>query len=84
MEIGFLLFYVFPVDVFIGYGSEIHLVEAEKRQRKPRSAEYRDAWNLIWQRARREETGVWDRSGSALGALPLNFGEAVSEQWEAP
>lgn len=46
------LFYVFPVDVFICYGSEIHLVEAEKRQRKPRSAEYRDAWELIWQQAR--------------------------------
>jgi hypothetical protein len=41
------LFYVFPVDVFIGYGSEIHLVEAERRQRKPRSAEFRDAWHLI-------------------------------------
>jgi hypothetical protein len=41
------LFYVFPVDVFIGYGSEIHLVEADKRQRKPRSAQYRDAWKLI-------------------------------------
>ncbi len=41
------LFYVFPVDVFIDYGSEIHLVEAEKRQRKPRSAEYRNAWELI-------------------------------------
>ena len=36
------LFYVFPADVFIGYGSEIHLVEADKRQRKPRSANYRD------------------------------------------
>ncbi|MBW4503507.1 MAG: endonuclease [Scytonema hyalinum WJT4-NPBG1] len=45
------LFYVFPVDVFIGYGSEIHLVEAEKRQRKPRSAKYRDAWELISQGA---------------------------------
>ncbi len=45
------LFYVFPVDVFIGYGSEIHLVEAEKRQRKPRSAKYRDAWELILQAA---------------------------------
>lgn len=43
------LFYVFPVDVFIGYGSEIHLVEAEKRQRKPRSAIYRNAWQLILQ-----------------------------------
>jgi hypothetical protein len=43
------LFYIFPVAVFIGYGSEIHLVEAEKRQRKPRSALYRDAWELILQ-----------------------------------
>lgn len=43
------LFYVFPVEVFISYGSEIHLVEAEKRQRKPRSALYRNAWQLISQ-----------------------------------
>jgi len=26
---------IFPADVFIGYGSEIHLVEADKRQRNP-------------------------------------------------
>jgi hypothetical protein len=44
------LFYVFPCDVFIGYGSQISLVEAPKRQRKPQSAEYRDAWDLIPQR----------------------------------
>ena len=51
------LFYIFPVAIFIAYGSEIHLVEVEKRQRKPRSALYRDAWELIWQRVdRREET----------------------------
>lgn len=49
------LFYVFPVDVFISYGSEIHLVEAEKRQRKPKSTIYREAWDLILQRAAREE-----------------------------
>jgi PD-(D/E)XK endonuclease len=41
------LFYVFPVEVFIAYGSEIHLVETEKRQRKPRSSQYRNAWNLM-------------------------------------
>jgi PD-(D/E)XK endonuclease len=41
------LFYVFPVEVFIAYGSEIHLVEAEKRQRKPRSSQYRNAWHLM-------------------------------------
>ncbi|MFB2896707.1 group I intron-associated PD-(D/E)XK endonuclease [Aerosakkonemataceae cyanobacterium BLCC-F50] len=44
------LFYVFPVEVFISYGSEIHLVEGQKRQRKPRSAQYRNAWDLILQK----------------------------------
>ena len=29
--------------------SEIHFVETHKRQRKPRSAKYRDAWELILQ-----------------------------------
>jgi hypothetical protein len=53
---GLSLFYVFPVNVFIGYGSEIHLVETDKRQRKPRSTAYRDAWNLILQWAPCEET----------------------------
>ncbi len=63
------LFYVFPVDVFIGYASEIHMVEADKRQRKPNSAKYRDAWNLILQWATREETRTLS---------PVKFGEAVS------
>ena len=52
------LFYVFPVDVFIDYGSEIHLVEAEKRQRKPRSAQYRDAWELILQASTGKENCI--------------------------
>ncbi len=60
------LFYVFPVDVFISYASEIHLVEADKRQRKPRSVEYRDAWKLILAWAACEETRM---------RLPLKFGE---------
>ncbi|OGL70928.1 endonuclease [Candidatus Uhrbacteria bacterium RIFCSPHIGHO2_02_FULL_47_44] len=41
------LFYVFPVNVFIKYGSEIHMVESQKRQRKPTSVQFRDAWNII-------------------------------------
>jgi len=45
------IFYVLPVEVFIGYGSEIHFIEAAKRQRKPLSSVYRDAWHLILQRA---------------------------------
>ena len=40
-------FYVMPAKVFISYGSEIHLVEDDKRQRRPRSAVYRNAWQLI-------------------------------------
>ena len=43
------IFYVMPCEVFISYGSEIHLIEADRRQRKPRSAAYRDAWELILQ-----------------------------------
>ena len=62
------LFYVFPVAVFISYASEIHLVEADKRQRKPRSADYRDAWDLILQWAAQKETPA---------RLPVKVGEAV-------
>lgn len=45
------VFYVFPVSDFISYRSEIHLVEDNKRQRKPKSATFREAWNLILSRA---------------------------------
>lgn len=48
------LFYVFPVEVFTSYGSEIHMVEAKKRQRKPLSAKYRKAWNLMVYYANKE------------------------------
>ena len=50
------VFYVMPCAVFVSYGSEIHLVESTKRQRKPRSAEYREAWKLILQGAVSSET----------------------------
>ncbi|HKQ30560.1 MAG TPA: group I intron-associated PD-(D/E)XK endonuclease [Burkholderiales bacterium] len=60
------LFYVFPVNVFTGYASEIHLVETGKRQRKPQSAVYRDAWDLLLQWAAHEETCV---------RLPVKLGE---------
>ena len=50
------VFYVMPSEVFISYGSEIHLVETDKRQRKPKSADYRNAWKIIEQRAASVET----------------------------
>ncbi len=43
------VFYIFPVEVFIHFGSEIHMVESQKRQRKPCSEEYRGAWSLLSQ-----------------------------------
>lgn len=46
------------VDVFTDDGSEIDMVESRKRQRKPRSSGYRDAWNLITQWAAQRETSV--------------------------
>ena len=50
------LFYVFPVEVFVQYGSEIHMVESNKRQRKPVATNYRDAWNLVSQWAAHDES----------------------------
>ena len=61
------IFYVFPVDVFTEYGSEIHLVENCKRQRKPKSAIYRDAWYLI---------SDWAASKETRKFSPVKFGEA--------
>ena len=58
------------VAVFISYKSEVHLVEADKRQRKPRSAEYRDAWNLILQWAAQKEISA---------RQPVKLGEAGGE-----
>lgn len=52
------LFYVMPTDVFRAYASQIYLVESDKRQRKPRSANYRDAWYLISEWATQQETVV--------------------------
>ncbi len=41
------VFYVMPVSEFSGYGSTITFIESEKRQRKPRSAIYRERWDLL-------------------------------------
>ncbi|TLY22499.1 MAG: hypothetical protein E6K68_02815 [Nitrospirae bacterium] len=46
----------------------MHLVEADKRQRKPRFADHRDAWDLILHWAAHKETYV---------RQPVKVGEAV-------
>ncbi len=40
-------FYVMPVSIFCGYESTITFVEEDKRQRKPRSADCRERWDLL-------------------------------------
>ena len=44
-ELG--VFYVMPVNVFYSYGSSITFIETGKRQRKPKSAKYRERWDLL-------------------------------------
>jgi hypothetical protein len=63
------IFYVYPVNVFISFGSEIHMVETDRRQRRPRSSAFRDAWSLIAPRAPQGEIPV---------GTPVKFGEAAS------
>jgi hypothetical protein len=57
------VFYILPVDIFLGYKSGISLVETARRQRKPRSAGYRDAWGLIaeWAAAHVRRPGETNR-----------------------
>jgi len=41
------VFYIMPIHVFIRYRSGVSLVENQKRQRQPRSAQYRERWDLL-------------------------------------
>lgn len=50
------VFYIFPILEFLSYSSEIALVEEHKRQRKLKSADYRNAWELIQKWATLSET----------------------------
>ncbi len=42
-----LVFYVMPVSVFSSYESTVTFIETDKRQRKPKSAWYRERWDLL-------------------------------------
>lgn len=41
------LFYIMPLTIFNSYQSGISLVEGVKRQRRPPSYPYREAWHLL-------------------------------------
>lgn len=67
------VFYLMPHDVSNSYASTISLVEADKRQRKPRSLQYRNRWDLLtsWapHSAMGEEKSV--KLGEAFKGNPL-------------
>lgn len=50
------VFYVFPVAVLLSFAGNVHMREAPSRNGKPRSFEYREAWDLIGDECL-EETG---------------------------
>jgi hypothetical protein len=58
------VFYVMPMAEFSSYGSEITLVERASRQRKPRSDQYREAWDLLKKWAAQSETAERNLSNS--------------------
>ena len=60
------VFYIMPATVFNSYSSTISLVESDKRQRKPRSFEYRQRWDLI---------STWAAQPVTVEAIPVKFGE---------
>jgi hypothetical protein len=49
-------FWIIPVEVFVSYGSQIHLVVAENRQRVSKINDYRNSWSLIQEWAALRET----------------------------
>ena len=71
------VFYVMPIEVFSSYKSGITLVESKTRQRKPRSDQYREAWDLLNQWAAQPETAerylsnsVKPKNGNTEPSLP--------------
>ena len=62
------LFYVMPAAVFNSYSSTVSLVESEKRQRKPKSAEYRERWDLL---------SRWATQPATVEIKPVKLGEAL-------
>ena len=41
------VYYIMPVEIFNGYASSISIVEDNKRQRPPKSAGFRERWDLL-------------------------------------
>ena len=63
------VFYVMPAAVFNSYSSTSSFVETEKRQRKPRSAEYREKWDLL---------SIWATQPVTAEDIPVKVGEPLT------
>lgn len=61
------VFYIMPIAVFSNYRSSISLIEKTKRQRKPKSAPYREAWHLL---------SEWVTQPETVEQTPTKFGGA--------
>lgn len=84
------VFYVMPLAVFTSYSSTISLIETDKRQRKPSSAEYRERWDLLSDglRSRKRLTDSLPNSvkpveGNTEPSLEI-FKEGVETRWQRP
>ena len=58
---------VLAVTAFATFRSSISLIEESKRQRKPRSAKYREAWHLL---------SKWATQSEMTEKTSIKFGEA--------
>lgn len=84
------VFYVMPVAVFTSFSSSITLVETDKRQRKPKSTEYKDRWDLLSKWAPQSEMamGTSVKFGETFTGntepSPATGGKGVETRWRTP
>ena len=63
------VFYVMPAPIFNSYSSTVSLIEDDKRQRKPKSAEYRERWDLL---------SIWATQPVTAEFTPVKVGEPLT------
>lgn len=63
------VFYVMPVQVFNAYASSVGFIEEDKRQRPPKSAEFRERWDLLSDMGVRSRNGTEDYLSNSVKPL---------------
>ncbi|MBI2968884.1 MAG: endonuclease [Bacteroidetes bacterium] len=67
------VFYIIPISAFMGFSSTISLVETKKRQREPKSREYRERWDFL---------SAWASQAEMVESTSVKFGEALNGNTE--